>query len=175
MQLLPLRALAVAALLCGLTGCARPAPPVYKSTLKDPAKRNPAPDFTLRDSNGKTVRLADYRGQVVLLNFWATWCGPCKAEIPWFIEFQKSFKDKGFTVLGVALDDDGWDSVKPYLEHKQMNYPVVLGSPQVEAAYGGIESVPTSFVIDRQGRIASVHIGLITKDVYEADIQQLLP
>ncbi len=167
------RALAAAALFAALTGCARSTEPSRKP-VKEQAHRNPAPDFTLRDANGKSVRLSDYKGQVVLLNFWATWCGPCKIEIPWFMEFQKTYKDRGFTVLGVALDDDGWDSVKPYIERKQFNYPVMIGSMQVEQLYGGIESLPTSFIIDRQGRIASTHVGLVTKNVYEDDIRQLL-
>jgi cytochrome c biogenesis protein CcmG/thiol:disulfide interchange protein DsbE len=142
--------------------------------MHPPAKRNPAPDFTLRDAGGKPLKLSDYRGKVVLLNFWATWCPPCKAEIPWFIEFQKTYKDKGFTVIGVSLDEDGWDVVKPYLERSRINYPVVVGDAQVEQHYGGLESLPTTFIIDREGRIADVHIGLVTKNIYEEQIRSLV-
>ncbi len=138
----------------------------------EPAKRI-APAFTLKDSAGKPVRLADYKGKVVLLNFWSTTCGPCRLEIPWFVEFQKTYKDKGFTVIGIALDEE-WDSVKPYVADKKVNYPVVIGTETIDKAYGGIEALPTTFIIDRQGRIASTHIGLVSKKDYEIEIQQLL-
>src|SRR5271154_3517735 len=78
-------------------------------------KTRPAPDFTVNDSTGATLRLSDYKGKVVLLNFWATWCGPCKVEIPWFIEFEQAYRDQRFAVIGISLDDDGWKSVRPYL------------------------------------------------------------
>lgn len=136
--------------------------------------RKPAPDFELKDVNGKTIRLSDYRGQVVLLNFWATWCGPCKIEIPWFVEFQRTYKDRGFTVIGVSVDEDGWDAVRPFLEARQVNYPVVVSTPEVEMKYGGVEALPMSFLIDRDGLIASTHVGLVTKKTYEEEIRQLL-
>jgi peroxiredoxin len=137
-------------------------------------ERKPAPDFTLKDASGASVKLSDYRGKVVLLNFWATWCGPCKMEIPWFIEFQQQFKDQGFTVLGVAMDDDGWQSVKPYVAERKVNYRVLLGDDAVSTRYGGVDSLPTTFVIDQQGRIASAHVGLIGKNEYLGEIQTLL-
>ena len=138
------------------------------------AGKNLAPNFTLRDADGKTVKLSDYKGKVVLLNFWATWCGPCRIEIPWFVEFQKTYKDKGFSVIGVALDDEGWEVVKPYIAEKQMNYPVVVGTPEVEQHYGNIDSLPTTFLIDRAGRITGTHIGLVSKKQYADDIERLL-
>jgi peroxiredoxin len=137
-------------------------------------ERKPAPDFTLKDASGASVKLSDYRGKVVLLNFWATWCGPCKMEIPWFIEFQQQFKDQGFTVLGVAMDDDGWQSVKPYVAERKVNYRVLLGDDAVSTRYGGVDSLPTTFVIDKEGRIASAHVGLIGKNEYLGEIQTLL-
>src|SRR5512141_1216289 len=93
--------------------------------------RKPAANFTLTDANGAKVALADYKGKVVLLNFWATWCGPCKVEIPWFVEFNKTYKDRGLVVVGVSLDDDGWKSVKPYLAEKKIDYTVVVGNDAV--------------------------------------------
>ena len=171
------RAAATAAILAlTLAGCATQAPKeaVVVTTQNPPAKRNLAPNFTLKDVDGKTVKLSDYKGKVVLLNFWATWCGPCKFEIPWFIEFQKKYKDQGFTVIGVSVDDDGWTSVKPYLEAKQMNYPVVVSDEAVNTMYGGIESLPTTFVLDKDGKIANTHVGLVSKKEYESDIEQLL-
>jgi peroxiredoxin len=148
-----------------------------RSSVKPASKRNPAPDFEVKDSNGQTFHLADYKGKVVLLNFWATWCGPCKIEIPWFMEFEKNYKDRGFAVIGISLDDDGWEAVKPYLERRKMNYRVALGNMQIEQLYGGgegIESLPTSFIIDREGKVAGVHVGLVSKSNYQNELEELL-
>ncbi len=164
----------VAVALLALAGCSNWGRSARASTVKAESERKVAPDFGLKDSNGKTVRLSDYRGKVVLLNFWATWCGPCKIEIPWFMEFEQKHKDQGFAVLGVAMDDDGWDVVKPYLERQRVNYRVLMGTPELADLYGGVESLPTTFLIDREGRIATVHIGLVGKRDYQDDIDQLL-
>lgn len=136
--------------------------------------RSPAPDFALKDADGATVRLSDYRGKVVLLNFWATWCGPCKIEIPWFIQFEKQYKDQGFAVLGVSMDEDGWKVVKPYIEQHKLNYPVLLGDEDVSKTYGGIDTLPTTLLIDREGRMASLHLGLDTRDEYQKEIGLLI-
>ncbi len=157
-----------------LLGCARKSDSVEAASLKPAAERQPAPEFSLKDANGRTVRLSDYRGKVVLLNFWATWCGPCKLEIPWFVEFEKRHKDRGFAVLGVSMDEDGWDSVKPYLIRAKVNYRVLMGTDTVAMLYGGVESLPTTFLIDREGKIARVHVGLVSKSEYENDIETLL-
>lgn len=141
---------------------------------KSHADRKPAPDFSLKDANGTQVKLSDYRGKVVLLNFWATWCGPCKIEIPWFIDFEQQYKDKGLEVLGVAMDDEGWTAVKPYLTERKVNYRVLLGNDSVATLFGGIDSLPTTFIIDRSGRIDKVHVGLIEKNDYLNEIQALL-
>ena len=133
-----------------------------------------APDFALEDSAGNLVRLSELAGQVVLLNFWATWCGPCRIEMPWFNEFQRVYGSKGFTVIGVSVDDDGWSSVLPYLSEQRIDYPVVVGNEDVLARYGGIESLPTTLIIDRQGRVAATHLGLPSRDAYERDIEAVL-
>jgi thiol-disulfide isomerase/thioredoxin len=109
----------------------------------------------------------------VLVNFWATWCGPCEAEIPWFIEFEKKYRDQGFAVLGVSMDDDGWKSVRPYVASHKINYRIMIGSEVVSQQFGEIESLPTSFVLDREGRIASNHVGLIDKVDYQNEIVKL--
>ena len=136
--------------------------------------RRPAPDFALSDADGRTVRLADFKGKVVLLDFWATWCGPCKIEIPWFMEFQRKYKDQGFSVLGVSMDEGGWPTVRPFVEEMKMNYPVLLGNDETATAFGGIEVLPTTFIIDKQGRVVTTHMGLVSKDEMEETIRSLL-
>jgi peroxiredoxin len=148
------------------TGCAKKA---RRSSAK------PAPEFSLKDANGQTVRLADYRGKVVLLDFWATWCGPCKIEIPWFMEFEKEFKNQGFAVLGVSMDEDGWSAIKPYVQNMKMNYRVLLGNDAISTAYGGLDSLPTTLLIDREGGIASTHVGVsMGKEEFKDAIVKLL-
>lgn len=136
--------------------------------------RKPAPEFALKDADGRTVRLADFRGRVVLLNFWATWCGPCRVEIPWFMEFERRHKGQGFAVIGVAMDEEGWDVVKPFVADLNVNYRILLGADSVAQLYGGVDSLPTTFLIDRQGKVAAVHIGLVSKSAYEKDLSELL-
>jgi len=166
------RAIAVAlfALFLGACGVSHPAKP----TVKNEKDRKTAPDFTLKDSTGATVKLSQLRGQVVLLNFWATWCPPCKVEIPWFISFQKQYKDRNFAVLGVSLDEDGWKSVTPFVADEKINYRIVLGSEEMSQIYGGVDALPTTFIIDREGRIAATHVGLVAKSEYENEILNLL-
>ena len=138
-------------------------------------ERKLAPDFTLTDANGTPVKLSDYRGKVVILNFWATWCGPCRIEIPWFEEFEQEYKSKGLEIIGVAMDDDGWSAIKPYIAEHKMNYRVLLGNDSVSQLYGGVDAMPTTFMIGRDGRFAfEPHIGLAGKDEYLSEIQSLL-
>jgi thiol-disulfide isomerase/thioredoxin len=119
------------------------------------------------------VSLSQYKGKVVLLNFWATWCHGCKQEIPWYMEFADKYKDRGFVVIGVSMDEDGWKSVKPFLQEKKMNYPVIIGNQELMNQYGG-DSMPVSVLIDREGKIADLHSGVVNKGGWEREIQQLL-
>ena len=166
-------AAASAALALLLASCSRPSSSPTRE-LKSQGQRKPAPNFSLKDADGNAVNLADYRGKVVLINFWATWCGPCEAEIPWFIEFEKKYKDQGFAVLRVSMDDDGWKSVRPYIASHKINYRIMIGSEVVSQQFGEIEALPTSFVLDREGRIASNHVGLVDKVDYQNEIVKLL-
>ena len=176
MKLLRLFAvLATAALVgCFVSGCGHESSGVPSvSSLRPDKERHVAPDFALKDVDGKVVHLSDYRGKVVLLDFWATWCGPCKIEIPWFEEFQREHS-QGFAVLGVSMDDEGWDVVKPYLAKAKVNYRVMMGNDQTSQLYGGIDALPTTFLIDRAGKIAAVHVGLTNRKDFENGIEQLL-
>jgi peroxiredoxin len=161
-----------ATLFCGLA-CS-PASSSSAKGVKDQQDRKPAPNFSLKDSNGQTVQLSEYKGQVVLLNFWATWCAPCRIEIPWFKEFERDYKNRGFSVLGVSLDEEGWEVVKPYVEESAINYRILMGNDTVADQYGGVSALPTTFLIDPDGRIAAVHVGLVSKDDYKKDIESLL-
>ena len=160
--------LAFASVDCG------PSRSVKAASVKPDKDRKTAPDFELKDVNGKAVRLSDYKGKVVLVDFWATWCGPCKIEIPWFVEFERKHKDQGFAVIGISMDEDGWSTVKPFVTQLGVNYRVVIGNDRTADSYGGIEGLPTTFLIDRDGKIASVHAGLANKQDFEDAIDKLL-
>jgi peroxiredoxin len=165
---------AILAAVLTVAGCTLTSQAVSLASVKAVQDRKEAPSFQLKDADGKSVQLSDYKGKVVLLNFFATWCGPCKIEIPWFVEFEKTYRDKGFAVLGVAMDDEGWEIVKPFIGKRDINYRVLLGTDTVAQLYGGVDSLPTTFVVDREGRIASVHVGLISKGDYQNEITTLL-
>jgi cytochrome c biogenesis protein CcmG/thiol:disulfide interchange protein DsbE len=158
---------------CFLAGCSS-THSVNAASVKPDKERKPAPDFTLKDADGKVVHMSDYRGKVVLLDFWATWCGPCKIEIPWFMEMQRKNKDRGFEVLGIAMDDEGWEVVKPFVADLNVNYRVVIGNDATAEIYGGVDALPTTFLIDRGGKIAAVHVGLASKKDFEDGIEELL-
>jgi cytochrome c biogenesis protein CcmG/thiol:disulfide interchange protein DsbE len=173
--MLRLHTVAVAAALLALTACSSaPKEEPLELNVKPLAERQTAPNFSLKDSNGAVVTPAEYKGKVVLLNFWATWCVPCKAEIPWFQEFESKFKDKGFAVLGVSLDEEGWGVVKPYVSERKITYRMVIGTEEMSTMYGGIDSLPTTFIIDQAGKIAAIHTGLVSKATYQKEIEDLL-
>ena len=141
-----------------------------------PASAKPANlSFTVNDMNGKPVRLSSYKGKVVLLDFWATWCGPCKAEIPNFVSLQQQYGSQGLVVLGVSVDDTV-DKLKPFAKELRMNYPVLvgLGRDDVQDAFGPLWGIPTTFLIGRDGRICRKNTGVQGRDKYERDIKALL-
>jgi cytochrome c biogenesis protein CcmG/thiol:disulfide interchange protein DsbE len=134
-----------------------------------------APDFVRADATGHKVRLSQYRGKVVLLDFWATWCTGCKEEMPWYVEFADKYRKSGLAVLGVAMDDEGWSMVKPFLNGKmKLNYPVVVGDDALAKQFGGIDALPVTLLIDRLGNIAYSHVGVVDKAKFEGEIQELL-
>jgi peroxiredoxin len=143
-------------------------------TLKKEAERKRAPDFELKDKDGKQVRLSDYAGKVVLLDFWATWCGPCKSSIPWFNQLYEKYGPEGFVVLGVSMDEDGWTAVRPFMDKLQIAYPIVMGTKRVAYLYGEVEALPLAFLIDRNQRVAAIHAGAPGKKDFEKIITGLL-
>jgi peroxiredoxin len=147
--------------------------PAVRAVLQSKNERKPAPGFTLADASGRAVKLEDYRGKVVLLDFWATWCGGCKEEIPWFSEFQRTYGARGLAVVGVSLDDGGWKIVKPFLARTDVPYQILLGDDATAQRYG-IQSMPDTFLIDRQGKIAAAYRGLVDKVDIEANIEAML-
>jgi peroxiredoxin len=134
-------------------------------------------DVTLKDMHGRDVKLADYRGKVILLNFWATWCGPCRLEIPAFVEMQDRFRKDGLVVLGLSVDDPP-EKLPPFAEEFKMNYPVLVGLDREDVLekppYGPLVGVPVSFLIGRNGKICSKHIGMASKAEFEKEIRGLL-
>lgn len=137
--------------------------------------RPPAPDFNLKTLDGKTLQLSALKGKVVLLDFWATWCPPCREEIPHFKELYDQYRGKGLEIIGVALDDGGEKDVAPFAQKNQINYPLsVTGAQELGQRYGGIRGIPTTFLVDKQGRIAQKYVGYQSKQVFEKEIQALL-
>ena len=133
-----------------------------------------APDFTLATVDGGTVRLSSFRGRVVLVDFWATWCGPCRAEIPNLKEVRESFASRGFEIIGVSLDDSGPEAVRAFTEEYGIDYPVVLGSQELTQQYGGIQAIPTAFLVDREGRIVERFVGFKPVATLRERIEPLL-
>jgi cytochrome c biogenesis protein CcmG/thiol:disulfide interchange protein DsbE len=149
----------------------------------DKTASQPAPEVTFKDLDGKDATLAQYRGKVVLVNFWATWCDPCYIEIPWLIEMQQKYETKGFTVLGVSMDDEGKAAVAPFLAKERfnvngqklpMNYPIVIGNDDVADKFGGLLGYPTSFLISKDGKIVKKVQGLISYEEFTKAIESQL-
>lgn len=140
----------------------------------DPASRPAAPAWELKDLDGKPVKLADFKGKVVLLNFWATWCPPCRAEIPDLISLQQQYSPRGLVVIGVAMDHGGAAVVRPYVKKFGIEYPIVIGNQKIGEAYGGIEVLPTTFVIDRKGNVVVEQKGAAERAEFESEIKPLL-
>ena len=133
-----------------------------------------APDFVLTDLQGHTFKLSDLRGKAVVLNFWATWCPPCKQEIPWFVEFQKRYGPQGLQIVGVNMDDGGQQDVEKFASENSVNYPILLGQEKVAEEYGGIDYLPTTFYIDRNGVVIDRVFGQPGRDEIEQNIRRAI-
>jgi cytochrome c biogenesis protein CcmG/thiol:disulfide interchange protein DsbE len=146
----------------------------------------PAPNFTLQDLSGKKISLDSYKGKAVMINFWATWCGPCKIETPWLVELRDEYASKGFEILGISAEDDdladndikGWAkdkaAIASFVKQEHMSYPVLINGDSISNTYGGLEAMPTSFFVDRTGKVVAVQLGITSKDDMAAKIQKAL-
>jgi peroxiredoxin len=133
-----------------------------------------APDFSLESLDGSSMRLSDLRGKAVLLNIWATWCGPCKIEMPWFVDFQNQYRSEGLQIVGVAMDDASKDDISKFAKDMGVNYPILIGKDSVGDQYGGVPALPETFVITRDGKIMDKIIGLRDKGEIEDAIKKAL-
>ena len=150
--------------------CAAPKPTVKEGHRVGERARN----FDLKDANGKAIRLSDYEGKVVVLDFWATWCPPCRKEIPGFVALQTKYADQGVVVIGVSLDDS-WAPVRSFMGEYKINYPIVLDTRQeLPGLYGGIRGIPTTFVIDREGVIRTKHEGYGPPELFVKAVEEVL-
>lgn len=156
----PIRVLVVLAMSCVLVSLALAA--------------GPAPNFKLSTMDGKTVELKQLAGKAVVVNFWATWCGPCRREIPGMIKVYEKYKAKGLEIVGISLDRGGWKDLKPYLAKNPIAYPIVLGGDAEAQAYGGIEGIPTTFFVDRKGNIVSKTVGAMEEVDFEKAVKSIL-
>lgn len=133
-----------------------------------------APDFDLASLDGKRVKLSDFRGKAVLLNFWATWCSPCKQEMPWFVDLQKKYGSDGLVVVGVAMDDSEASKIAEFAGQMGVNYPVLLGTEKISEDYGNVQYLPTSFYIDRDGKFVGKGVGLLGRKEVEDNVRKAL-
>jgi peroxiredoxin len=139
-----------------------------------PVTPAPAPGWELKDVDGKPVNFSRFKGKVVVLDFWATWCGPCRAEIPGYVKLQDKYKDKGLVIIGVSLDQAGPEVVKKFIGDFHLNYQVVMGDDAVVEAFGGVDGIPTTFLIDRTGTIRDKKVGAMETAEYEKVLLQYL-
>lgn len=134
----------------------------------------PAPNFKLKTADGKTIELKKLAGKAVVVNFWATWCGPCRQEIPGMVRVYEKYKSRGLEIVGISIDQRGWDVLKTFLARNTITYPVVLGGQPEIDAYGGIEGIPTTFFVDRKGNIVSKTVGAMDEESFENVVKSLL-
>jgi peroxiredoxin len=146
----------------------------FGSVRAEPVTPMPAPGWELKDVDGKPVNFSQFKGKVVVLDFWATWCGPCRSEIPGYVKLQEKYKDKGLVIIGVSLDQQGPEVVKKFMRDFHLNYQVVMGDDAVVEAFGGVDGIPSTFIIDRTGKIRDKKVGAMETAEYEKVLLQYL-
>jgi len=134
----------------------------------------PAPEFSLKDASGIERKLADFKGSIVIIDFWATWCPPCREEIPHFVELYNQYKDQGLEIIGVSMDQNPQRVIPGFIEKNNINYTILFGEDKVYDLYGGINAIPTTFIVDKEGNLVRKYIGYKEKGVFEQDIKELL-
>jgi cytochrome c biogenesis protein CcmG/thiol:disulfide interchange protein DsbE len=151
------------------------APAHVRADVTPAGQRKPAPRWKLPKMTGGSAQLADYKGKVLLLNFWATWCAPCRTEMPWFSEFQEKYKADGLEVVGISVDEKGWNAVKPFVADPShgINYTILLDTVDLTVMYK-LATMPKTVLIDREGKVAAIHNSLVDKDSFEAEIKMVL-
>jgi len=154
----------------------KPGPAVAQAVAAPvPALRGkPVPNFELTNLQGAKVHPSDFKDKVLLVNFWATWCSPCIVEIPWFIEFQQKYGPKGLQVVGISMDDTGLKDVVPFVKKHNMSYTILMGDEKVAEQFGGILGLPTTFLVDRDGKFYQMHRGLVSRERVEEELLALL-
>jgi thiol-disulfide isomerase/thioredoxin len=148
--------------------------PLDDASLQADLRGKPAPDFELSTLEGKRIKLSDLRGKAVVVNFWATWCGPCKIEMPWLVDLQQKYSAQGLVILGISVDEGSTQKIADYAKEMGVNYPVLRSTEAVSALYGGIDGLPTTFYVGRDGTVVEQAAGLVSKDVIEDEIKQAL-
>ena len=147
---------------------------INRPNTRFPSRPYQAPEFELLDLNGNQVHLSDFRGKAIVLNFWASWCAPCRRELPWFMDFQKEYGPRGLQIIGVSMDDGGRDAIAPVVRRTGINYVVLLGDNHVSSLYGGLDVLPTTYYISPHGDVIAFVSGVISESEVERDIKQVL-
>jgi thiol-disulfide isomerase/thioredoxin len=145
-----------------------------EAAVQGDLKGKMAPNFELDTLDGKKIKLSDLRGKAVLVNFWATWCGPCKIEMPWFVELQNQYGPEGLTIIGIAMDDSPTEEIAKFAKEMGINYPILRGKEAVGEAYGGVMGLPTTFYVGRDGKIVDQGAGLVSRKEIENNIKAAL-
>ncbi len=145
-----------------------------KVTLANKSGFKTAPDFSLKDSSGAQKKLSDFKGSIVIIDFWATWCPPCREEIPHFVELYNKYKNQGLEIIGVSMDQSPERVMPGFIEKNNINYTILFGEDNVYDLYGGINAIPTTFIVDKEGNLVRKYVGYREKGVFEQDIKELL-
>ena len=159
---------------CGDKSASQAGKPTAAASVLAPEDLGPAPNFVLPTPDGTMVSFADFQGKIVLVDFWATWCPPCQEEVPGFVDLYNRYQDKGLVIIGISVDEGGVERVKEFMKEYSVNYPIVMANDEVIRAFGGIRGLPTTFLVNAQGRIVKRYVGFRSMKEFEKDISNFL-